>query len=157
MTEINQNREVMRFFPDVQNEQQTQSFMNRMNEQFKERHYCYFAAELIATQELIGFIGISYPRFSVDFELAPDLGWRLSPEYWGKGLATEGAKSCIDYAFNHLNLNRLIAICPAINTPSENVMKKIGMNKIRVFNHPLLLSNPLLEKCLLYQIENYTN
>ena len=53
-----------------------------------------------------------------------DIGWRLSKQYWGKGYATEGAKRCLDYAFNDLKIPKISATCPVINKNSEHVIKK---------------------------------
>jgi RimJ/RimL family protein N-acetyltransferase len=90
--------------------------------------------------------------FDADFTPCVDIGWRLTKEAWGKGLATEGAKRCLDYAFEVLNIEKIFAMAPSINIPSENVMKKIGMRKIKNFQHPLLLNCPELRECVLYQI-----
>jgi len=46
----------------------------------------------------------------------------------------------------------VFSACTKNNLKSENVMKKIGMRKMGVFNHPNLKKYPKLEKCVWYEI-----
>lgn len=75
---------------------------------------------------LIGYCGLS--RFD-DIDGAPEVeaGYRLSCEYWGRGLATEAARAVRDYAFEHLRLTRLISMVDPENTASIRVAEKAGM------------------------------
>jgi RimJ/RimL family protein N-acetyltransferase len=50
------------------------------------------------------------------------------PEYWGKDIATEGAKMIVEYAFNELNLKILQAGAAIDNIGSWTVAEKIGFN-----------------------------
>lgn len=63
-----------------------------------------------------------------------ELGYRLHPEYWGHGLATEASREIVRYAFDELNPGRLVAITMAVNTPSRKVMERIGLHHIRTFH-----------------------
>ncbi len=56
-----------------------------------------------------------------------EVGYRLHPDHWGKGYATEGARALIDYAFKRLGLARVIAIAYPQNAVSIRVMQKAGM------------------------------
>jgi RimJ/RimL family protein N-acetyltransferase len=55
------------------------------------------------------------------------LGWRLAAEYWGQGLATEGAQAVVDYGFQTLGLKEIVAITVPANTRSRRVMERLGM------------------------------
>lgn len=149
---INADPAVMEFFPSTQSLQQTENFINRMIKQYEEKHFCYFAVERLDTKEFIGFTGLMEPTYEADFTPCVDIGWRLAQKHWGNGFATEAAKRCLEYAFAVLELDYVVATCPQVNTPSEAVMKKIGMQKIRSFQHPLLTDNERLRECLLYRI-----
>ncbi len=150
--EINANPQVMEHFPSTLTKEETTSFIHRLQAHFNQHQYNYFAVEILETKELIGFIGLAYQIYETTFNPCTDIGWRLKPSAWGNGYATEGAKRCLDYAFNDLNLNRIVAVCTLQNTPSENVMKKIGMQKKGVFKHPKLKDYPVLENCVWYEI-----
>ena len=81
-----------------------------------------------------------------------DVGWRINKKYWNKGFATEGAKKCLDYGFNTLGLNKIIATTPILNIKSIRVMEKIGMEKLIKFKHPRLKSDKRLVDCVCYNI-----
>ena len=73
--------------------------MRKMDEIIKEK--LDFAVELKETGEWIGFIGVNYLlKSKYPFKELPlyEIGWRLIPEVWGNGIATEGAEAVMDYA-----------------------------------------------------------
>ena len=55
------------------------------------------------------------------------LFWALFPEHWGKGYATEAARAMVAYAFNELELARIVATTENDNLRSIAVMKRLGM------------------------------
>lgn len=56
-----------------------------------------------------------------------EIGWRLLPRSWGKGIASEAAKALLNHAFQNLELERLIAEIHPGNQRSKSVAQKIGM------------------------------
>ena len=151
MTEINADKNVMEFFPCIASKDQTIDFIKKMQKQFTEKGYCYFAVDKLKNNEFIGFIGLSEKNFEAEFTPCIDIGWRLSNTEWNNGFASEGAKRCLEYAFNVLKLEKIYSIAPKINIKSERVMKKIGMEKFMEFEHPLLINDERLRDCVLYQ------
>ena len=149
---INADLDVMEHFPKPLTEKETSDFIDRLQKHYEKNGYNYFATEIIKTEELIGFIGFAYQDYKTDFTPATDIGWRLKKSSWGNGYATEGAIKCLEFAFNKLNLKKIISTCTAKNLQSENVMKKIGMKKIGEFKHPKLKAYPKYEKCFCYEI-----
>ncbi|MDQ3110310.1 MAG: GNAT family N-acetyltransferase [Bacteroidota bacterium] len=154
MTEINADAEVMQFFPRILSPEETATFIERMKNQFAEKGFCYFAVDKLENEELIGCIGISEQTYESDFTPCIDIGWRLAKKEWNKGYATEGAKRCLRFAFEEMNLPVIKSVAPALNKRSEQVMKKIGMKKLKNFYHPLLEGNERLRECVLYEITN---
>ncbi|MBK7222060.1 MAG: GNAT family N-acetyltransferase [Saprospiraceae bacterium] len=152
MTEINNDPDVMAFFPGLLNEEQTTAFVQRMMAQYENKGFCYFAVDELATGNFIGFIGLSEQSYEAAFTPCVDIGWRLHSISWNRGFASEGAKRCLEYAFNELRLDEIYAIAPKINIKSEKIMQKIGMQKQYEFDHPFLADNTLLKKCNLYKI-----
>jgi len=75
-----------------------------------------------ADSRLIGFCG-----FSDGFPPDVEIGWRLLPEYWGQGLATEIARATLDHGFRTWDFPRVIAVAQTANRASIRVMEKIGM------------------------------
>ena len=152
MAAINANAEVMRFFPSTQTKEETKGFIQRAQKSYEERGYTYFAVDHLADQKMIGFIGLAYQKYESPFTPATDIGWRLDPAYWGRGLATEGAKASLEYGLKELKLPQIIAVAVEQNLPSIRVMEKIGLKKIGNFKHPMLKEYPALEACVAYGI-----
>lgn len=152
MHAVSSNPDVMRYFPAVATEEQTKAFISRQHVQQEKRGYCFFAAELRETGQVIGFIGLSYLDMDIEFAPCVEIGWRLHPDYWGKGLAPEGARACLDFGFNELGLEAIYADAPVINLPSQAVMRKIGMTEYCTFKHPGLEDFPEIETCVAYRI-----
>jgi ribosomal-protein-alanine N-acetyltransferase len=87
--------------------------------------YGRFAVELKETGKVIGFCGIKYlPEID-----SPELGYRYLKEYWGRGIGTEAAKVCVDFARDDLKIEKLIALIIPENIGSIRVAEKMGMTK----------------------------
>jgi [ribosomal protein S5]-alanine N-acetyltransferase len=56
-----------------------------------------------------------------------EVGYVIKPEHWGRGFATEMTKAALHVGFEHLRLERIIAIAQAANVASRRVMEKCGM------------------------------
>jgi ribosomal-protein-alanine N-acetyltransferase len=59
----------------------------------------------------------------------PEVGlfWALFPEHWGRGYATEAARAMVSYAFDELELERIVATTENDNPRSIAVMRRLGM------------------------------
>lgn len=150
MTAINADAEVMQYFPSIQDEQQTISFIKRMKNQIQERGYGYYAVDRLDKDAFIGFIGLSWQTYQADFTPCVDIGWRLKRDEWNHGFGTEGARRCLAIAFNELNIETVYAVAPKVNIKSERIMHAIGMQKVGEFDHPLLEMDSELKRCVLY-------
>lgn len=153
MTDINADTEVMKFFPATQGREQTVAFIQRMQTQYGEKGYCYFAVDTLHDGRFIGFIGLSFQTFEAPFTPCVDIGWRLAQSSWGNGYATEGALGCVQYGFQLPGIEEIYSMAPLVNEPSIRVMQKIGMEYISGFRHPFLDGNDRLEYCVLYKIK----
>src|SRR5699024_11615968 len=95
-----------------------------------------FAVELKETNGWLGFIGLNYvpkeSKYSFDELPFYEIGWRLIPEVWGNGLATEGAESVLTYA-KQQGINEVYAFTSESNAASRKVMEKIGMERYDYF------------------------
>lgn len=150
--QMNSDARVMKYFPALMSRDQTLQAVERIKKHFDDYGYGWFAVDLKSTGEFIGFIGFSHPRFESYFTPCIEIGWRLKAEHWGKGLATEGAKACLQYGFEILNFDKVYSFTAEPNFPSVKVMKKIGMKPGGEFNHPMLHHDSWLCKHLLYKV-----
>ncbi|MER5075349.1 GNAT family N-acetyltransferase [Providencia stuartii] len=154
--EMNNSPEVMRYFPFVLNKSQSDHFMDTIMARFASQGgWGLWAVELKPTHELIGFVGLNIPEYQFPFSPCTEIGWRLRPQYWRQGYTIEAAQAAIQFAFNQLKLNEIVAFTAVANTPSEGVMKKLGMTKDpENFAHPALPEGHWLQEHVLYRLQN---
>ena len=74
---------------------------------------------------MIGYCGFFHQEVDGTEEI--EIGYRLDPDYWSGGLATEAARAVRDHAFRDLKLQRVISLIHPENAPSRRVAEKIGM------------------------------
>jgi len=90
--------------------------------EYEKYGYARYALVHKADQRVIGFCGI---KFEPDLGF-PDLGYRMLPEYWGKGLGTEAVVAILEYARDVLGLKNIVAEVVDDNTASSNLLIKVG-------------------------------
>jgi RimJ/RimL family protein N-acetyltransferase len=91
------------------------------------RGYGMWAVEDKRTGAFVGRIGLHYPEGWPAIEV----GWLLDRAQWGQGLATEGGRAAITWAFDRLNLQRISSVIHPQNAASIRVAEKLGMRPER--------------------------
>jgi len=94
-----------------------------------------FAAIEKATGQMAGRFSLK-PASSHGLAGGTELGYRLYPAFWGRGLATEGARALIGSAFERLRLDRVVATTMADNVGSWRVLEKCGLRLVKTFHYP---------------------
>lgn len=150
---MNSNKSVMEYFPKTLSKVESKKFVKKIITVFNTYEYGLYAVDELQTNEFIGFIGFSHPSFELEFDPFIEIGWRLKEDKWNKGFATEGAKRCLKFGFEELNFEDIYSFTSKVNKRSERVMQKIGMKKIREFEHPNIEVGNLLKPHVLYKIE----
>jgi RimJ/RimL family protein N-acetyltransferase len=83
--------------------------------------------------DFVGWFALK-PANSVGLDPADvELGYRLLPSVWGRGLATEGARLLVRRAFTELALPRVVATTMAVNVGSRRVLEKAGLRHVDTF------------------------
>ena len=158
---LNADPRVREFFPSVKSYDETAEEFRLIRGGFETIGWGFWAASLIESGQFIGFIGLMNVGFTANFTPAVEIGWRLAHEYWGKGYATEGAKAALNYGFENLQLDEIVAFTAMNNMRSRRVMEKIGMyhDEQSDFDHPKLPEGDPLRRHALYRIRtgHFTN
>ncbi|RWX78442.1 N-acetyltransferase [Neorhizobium lilium] len=154
--EINADPRVMEFFPFRRNHEEADSFLGRLNGMINENGLGFYAVELKATQEPMGFCGLSYANMpSVFPEQTVEIGWRLATRFWSKGYATEAALALLEFAFTEKKIDAVVSFAVAENHRSTAVMKRLGMHRVPSldFDHPRVPdTHPHLKPHVVYAI-----
>jgi RimJ/RimL family protein N-acetyltransferase len=141
---INSDPVVMEFFPFRRDREQSDAKMDELQAAIEHDGFGFAAMEVIRTGDCAGFAGLSRPR---DLPMFPEdtieIGWRLAPEYWGKGYATEAAEAWLAFGFETLGLDEIVSFAVAGNRRSTAVMERIGMkaDPASDFDHPAIGDN----------------
>lgn len=153
---LNADPEVMRYFPSCLSREETGMLIERIQGHIQTNDFGFWAVELRATGALIGMIGLSKVNEKLPFAPGIEVGWRLSRDVWGQGLATEGVRACLAYAFSALKADEVVSFTTVRNAPSRRVMEKLLMRHdvANDFDHPLLPDNSPLKKHVLYRISS---
>lgn len=118
--------EVMHFGCGVQTQQWVREWLGRRLEDYQMLGYGLLAVVEKSSSVVIGYCGLThFPNIAGQPEI--EIGYRLARRYWGRGYATEAATAVRDYAFESLNLQRLIALIDSANVASIRVAEKIGL------------------------------
>ncbi len=102
---------------------QIQAYIEAARTMYREEGFCLWPLVYRENRELIGFCGFDRLWGGRDIEI----GFWLSPEYWGNGLATEAARSVIQYGREALGVRQFVAVAHPENKASIRVMEKLGM------------------------------
>ena len=98
---------------------------------FKTIGYGRWACLLKETESIVGFCGLKYLP---DLDQV-DVGYRLLPQYWGQGLATEACAASLEFGFKTLGLNQIIGIVLPENIASIRVLQKSGLQFDKEFDY----------------------
>jgi RimJ/RimL family protein N-acetyltransferase len=150
---MNSDPRVMQYFPAPLSREESDSLIARIEAHQAQHGFTFFAAELRHTAQFIGFIGIVHTPFEAPFTPCVEIGWRLAAEFWGQGLATEGAKAVLRVGFDEWKLPEIVALTVPANLRSRRVMEKLGMtyNPADDFDHPRLPQGHPLRPHVLYR------
>ncbi|MDH3493054.1 MAG: GNAT family N-acetyltransferase [Acidobacteriota bacterium] len=116
--------EIMRFIRDPQNKRSdAQRWMEMISSKWNINGIGFGAVVDRESQRFAGWCGLWKLKETNEIEV----GYAVRKEFWGKGYATEAARRMLGYAFDEIELNRVVAVAYPENMASINVMKKLGM------------------------------
>lgn len=140
---MNQDPRVMRHFPGPMQRAASDASVDRMMGFHSSLGYTMWVVEVLHSERgstaFAGFTGLMPLSFDPPFahqEPLVEVGWRLWPQWWGLGIASEAARASLAHGFDVVGLPEVISLTVAANTPSRAVMERIGMHYDGEFDHP---------------------
>ncbi|GHB27181.1 N-acetyltransferase [Pseudovibrio japonicus] len=156
LVEMNADPLVMEFFPSVMSRQDSERMFERL--MFKQEKYGFGTpvVEERATGRFLGLCGLGIPSYPepLPFDPCVEIGWRLIPDAWGRGIAQEASRIWLGFGFEILLLDEIVSFTAATNWRSEKVMQRLGMvrHASEDFNHPLIEEGHPLKRHVLYRL-----
>jgi len=150
--EMNADPRVMEYFPAVLSRAESDTMAQRCHTLIAERGWGLWAAELRATGEFVGFVGLHTPSAELPFSPCVEVGWRLAFRFWGEGYATEGGRAALHVAFQGLSQNEVVSFTSVGNVRSRAVMERLGMRETDLFDHPRIPEGHKLRRHCLYRL-----
>lgn len=155
---LNSDEKIMAFFPARRSPAEANRMFDRNCNRIKNTRFGFYALEQKDNGTIAGFAALMptdiepfIPKGTVE------IGWRLLPEHWHKGFATEAARALLSYGFDILKLDEIVSFAVQDNLPSIAVMQRIGMTAEpeHNFDHPRVPdSMPHLKRHVLFRIKN---
>ena len=115
--------ETMKYLGGVRTREATETAINTMIKSWEENNFGMWALVHKIDRKMIGRCGLRFLEKTPEVQL----GYALDKVYWNQGLATEASLASLNYGFQILNLERIVAITLPENITSQRVMQKVGM------------------------------
>jgi RimJ/RimL family protein N-acetyltransferase len=150
---LNADPEVTRYLPGPLTRDESDAMIERIDAHFDEHGFGLWAVEIPGVTPCAGFVGLAVPTFDAPFMPVVEVGWRLSPEVWGHGYATEGGRAAMAFGFDACGLDQIVSFTAVGNWPSRRVMERLGMRHDEAddFDHPRLEIGHRLCRHVLYR------
>lgn len=124
--EMSQDPEVMKFLGgvDTSSVEEHRKMLKKVPlDDYEKYGFGRFAMIHKETGEYMGFTGLKYIAELDEV----DIGYRIKRKFWRQGYSYEAALPSMDFGFNELGLDRIIALANPNNVASVNLMKKLGL------------------------------
>jgi ribosomal-protein-alanine N-acetyltransferase len=151
---MNADPQVMHHFTAPLSREASDDFVDRIEQAFDIWGFGLWAVEVPGVAEFVGFAGLWPVGFDAHFTPAVEVGWRLSADHWGRGYATEAARSALGFGFDGAGLDEIVSFTVPTNTKSVAVMERLGMthDPNDDFDHPSLPVRSSLRRHVLYRM-----
>jgi RimJ/RimL family protein N-acetyltransferase len=128
LLEIMQEEAIFKYFPasTPPSLEKAQRFIAHHLAHWEKFGYGQWAVEIAGENRLIGWNGLEYLTDTDETEV----GYLLSHSAWGKGYATEAARTAVSFGFRMAKLERIIGLVHPENLASVRVLEKAGLRFI---------------------------
>jgi RimJ/RimL family protein N-acetyltransferase len=132
---------------------ESDAMVERYDAELAREGWGFWAVEVVDGAPFIGMVGLHRLAPALPFAPGVEAGWRLDPDFWGHGYATEAAAAALQYGFSACGLAEIVAFTAAVNRRSHAVMERIGMRRDREadFDHPGVAEDSPLRRHVLYR------
>lgn len=147
--------EVMEHLGGVQTPEEWNAAFMRISSFTRDFGHTFWIVEEKTSGEMLGFCGLKRVNAPGAGELTGqhEIGWRLRPEAWGKGIAKEAAIASLDLAFSRYGAPHVIAMTIPANRSSQGLMERLGMRRREDLDFVDERFGPEVNPQIVYRIE----
>ena len=124
LCEMLQDLDVMYAWEHTFSDIQAQEWLDRQLERYEKSGVGFWAAIEKESGKMVGQIGLIWSDIGNVKVLEP--GYILKKAYWHRGFALEGAKACVEYAFNEMGFDKIYLSIRPENISSLKIAEKLG-------------------------------
>ncbi|MFT4733839.1 MAG: ribosomal-protein-alanine N-acetyltransferase [Algoriphagus sp.] len=85
-----------------------------------------FAIQVTIDKKLVGLIAIRQKEIK---HKRAEVWFKINPDHWGKGIASEALERMLEYGFSKLKLHCIEAGCDVGNIGSIKALERVGMTR----------------------------
>ncbi len=121
------NERVHHLWPDpkTRTREETREYFNKIQTQYRELGYSYYAIVRKDDFQFIGICGLLPEEVNMKEEV--EVAYRVDDAFWGKGYGTEAANVTMKYAHEKLGWSSIISLILPENEQSIRVAQKNGL------------------------------
>ncbi|MEK6751462.1 MAG: GNAT family N-acetyltransferase [Chloroflexota bacterium] len=129
LLEIVQEPDIFRYFPsrDAWPMEKVERYIHYQIAHWQKFNYGHWAVVMRETGQIIGWNGLEFLPDTNEVEV----GYLLSRDFWGKGIATESANAAIEFGIKKMGLQEIIGLTHPENIASQRVLEKSGLTFTR--------------------------
>lgn len=150
---IKSDREVMDFYGDETHKtiEETRALIGQLQDSHKKQEALFWGITLKGEHAVIG--SCAFIAFNRDFHYE-EIGYELNRAYWRQGIVAEAISAILTYGFTELQLHRIEAVTDPRNTPSKNLLLKLGFTFEGNLRQRFLLRDQYLDAHYFGLLEN---
>ena len=152
--ELNTHPDVVASLGPAPTRSESDAMVERFTAELEREGWGLWAVEVPGGTPFAGMVGLHRMSASMPCAPAVEVGWRLHPDTWGRGYATEAAAASLRYGFDQGGLEEIVAITTTQNVRSQAVMARLGMVRDLEgdFDHPSVPEGSPLRRHVLYRV-----
>ncbi len=117
--------DILKYYPNpsAPDLERVERFIQRQLAHWEQYGYGWWAVVPHGQDEMIGWNGLQFLPETGETEV----GYLLSTAFWGRGLATDGARAALEWGFANFPLDEIVGLVHPENIASQRVLEKSGL------------------------------
>ncbi len=151
--EIRSDKRVMNYMDTIKHQSidDAKDLIYNIHKSFEEKNGINWVIIEKSSEQLVGYFG--FWRLMKDHCRA-EVGYALSPEFWGKGYMTEAVDIMLDFGFNELKLHSIEANVNPNNDSSIKLLERSGFRKEAYFRENYLFNGKFIDSVIYSLLES---